>query len=116
VKARGFSVRNAIMDKRYGNGPIHDGCMDRGVPDHPAAEDPSRQGRSQGAVLRVRRMDVRGDGLQASVHEMALPTRECTPKSTWVKADRPHSLILRHTARSAKRYKNRGAIEREFGR
>jgi hypothetical protein len=47
---------------------------------------------------------------------MAVPTRERTPKSTWVKADRLHSLIPRHTARSAKRYKNRGAIEREFGR
>jgi hypothetical protein len=34
----------------------------------------------------------------------------------WIKADRLHPLILRHTTRSAKLYKSRGAIEREFGR
>jgi hypothetical protein len=31
VTARGFAVANAIMDKGYDNGPIHDGCMERGV-------------------------------------------------------------------------------------
>src|ERR1700733_11245542 len=31
AKARGFEVRTAIRDKGYDVGPIHDGCMDRGV-------------------------------------------------------------------------------------
>jgi len=31
ARERGFAVRTAIMDKGYDNGPIHDGCMDRGV-------------------------------------------------------------------------------------
>jgi hypothetical protein len=44
------------------------------------------------------------------------PTGECQPKSRWVKADRLHPLIPRETERSAKLYRSRGAIEREFGR
>jgi len=44
------------------------------------------------------------------------PTGECQPKSTWIKADRLHPLIPRHTERSAALYKSRGAVEREFGR
>jgi hypothetical protein len=31
VRERGFAVATAIMDKGYDNGPIHDGCMDRGI-------------------------------------------------------------------------------------
>jgi hypothetical protein len=31
VRERGFAVANAIMDAGYDNGPIHDGCMDRGI-------------------------------------------------------------------------------------
>jgi hypothetical protein len=44
------------------------------------------------------------------------PTGECSPASTWVKADRLHPLIPRETARSRKLYCGRGAVEREFGR
>jgi hypothetical protein len=46
---------------------------------------------------------------------VALPDRRVKPASTWVKADRLHPLIPRRTARSAKLYASRGAIEREFG-
>jgi hypothetical protein len=46
---------------------------------------------------------------------MALPIRDAR-RSRRVKADRQHSRTPRHTARSAKLYQNRGAIEREFGR
>ncbi len=31
AKARGFAMRTAIMDKGYDTGPIHDGCMERGL-------------------------------------------------------------------------------------
>ena len=44
------------------------------------------------------------------------PTGECQPKSLWVKADRMHPLIPRHTDRSNALYSSRGAVEREFGR
>jgi len=41
---------------------------------------------------------------------------ECAPASVWVKADRLHPLIPRHTERSRRLYSSRGAVEREFGR
>ena len=44
------------------------------------------------------------------------PTGECAPASTWVKADRLHSLIPRETKRWGDLYRGRGAVEREFGR
>ena len=44
------------------------------------------------------------------------PTGECKPASAWIKADRLHPLIPRHTKRSKALYSSRGAVEREFGR
>jgi len=56
------------------------------------------------------------DRLQAAGNQVRCPTGECKPKSTWIKADRLHPLIPRHTAKSSALYKSRGAVEREFGR
>jgi len=118
VRARGFNVRNAIMDKGYDNGPIHDGCNQRGI----CPVTPLRQ------TLAVKRGDHKprvcdhgewtfaGTDYKRQATKWRCPTGECTPKSTWVKADRLHPLIPRHTKRSASLYKSRGAIEREFGR
>ncbi len=44
------------------------------------------------------------------------PTGECSPASTWVKADRLHPLIPRETKRFGDLYRGRSAVEREFGR
>ncbi|MEA2189780.1 MAG: hypothetical protein QOK16_4791 [Solirubrobacteraceae bacterium] len=109
------------MGKGYDNGPIHDGCMDRGV----CPITPLRRPQPSGAITRGDHKapccehgesTFAGTDYKRQTTKWRCPTRECTPKSTWVKADRPNPLIPRHTARSAKRYKNRGAIEREFGR
>ena len=44
------------------------------------------------------------------------PTGQCTPASTWIKADRLHPLIPRETPRWKALYRGRAAVEREFGR
>jgi transposase len=44
------------------------------------------------------------------------PTGECSPKSTWVKADRANPLIPRFSKRWSDLYRGRAAVEREFGR
>jgi transposase len=115
---RGFNVKNAIMDKGYDSGPLHDGCMDRGV----CPITPLRQ---TGAVKRgdhkPRTCDhgewtFAGTDYKRQATKWRCPTGECQPKSTWIKADRLHPLIPRHTARSTALYKSRGAVEREFGR
>ena len=43
------------------------------------------------------------------------PTGECKPGSMWRKASRLHPLIPRETKRYHDLYRQRGAIEREFG-
>lgn len=78
AKARGFSAKTAIMDKGYDNGPIHDGWLHGSprLPSHAASQDACRGSwRSQAAVLRARRVDVRRDRLQAPRDEVALPHR-----------------------------------------
>jgi hypothetical protein len=44
------------------------------------------------------------------------PTGECSPKSTWVKADRANSLVPRSSKRWGDLYRGRAAVGREFGR
>jgi hypothetical protein len=61
-------------------------------------------------------VDVRRSRLQAPRHQWRCPTGECKPASAWIKADRLHPLIPRNSERSAKLYRSRGAVEREFGR
>jgi hypothetical protein len=41
---------------------------------------------------------------------------ECKPKSRWVKGSRRHPLIPRDSKRFRDLYRNRVAVEREFGR
>jgi hypothetical protein len=57
-----------------------------------------------------------GDWYKRRATKWRCPTGECQPASTWIKADRLHPLIPREPERSAKLYRSRGAIEREFGR
>ena len=43
------------------------------------------------------------------------PSGECSPASVWVKADRLHTLVPRETPRWKTIYRQRAAVEREFG-
>ena len=118
VRERGFAPRVAIMDKGYDNGPIHDGCMDRDVcPVTPLRKTPAVvRGDHKPPSCEHGEWTFAGADYKRKATKWRCPTGECQPKSTWVKADRLHPLIPRHTARSAKLYKSRGAVEREFGR
>lgn len=44
------------------------------------------------------------------------PTGECTPASRWIKEDRLHTLVPRSTPRWKELYRQRGCVERGFGR
>jgi len=44
------------------------------------------------------------------------PTGECQPGSMWRKADRLNPLVPRDSERFKKLYRQRSAVEREFGR
>jgi len=118
VRERGFNPRTAIMDKGYDNGPIHNGCMDRDI----CPVTPLRQtgrvkaGDANAPTCEHGEWTFAGTDYKRKATKWRCPTGECQPKSTWVKADRLHPLIPRHTKRSKALYSSRGAVEREFGR
>ena len=118
AKARGCEVRTAIMDKGYDVGPIHDGCMDRGVcPVTSLKESPrTERGEHKPPSCEHGTWTFAGADFKRRATKWRCPTGECQPASTWVKADRLHPLIPRETERSRKLYRSRGAVEREFGR
>jgi hypothetical protein len=118
TRGRGFNVKNAIMDKGYDNGPIHDGCNDRGVcPITPLRKTPAVvRGDHHAPTCEHGSWTFAGTDYKRKATKWRCPTGECKPASTWVKADRLHPLIPRHTARPGKLYKSRSAVEREFGR
>jgi hypothetical protein len=118
VRERGFDPRVAIMDKGYDNGPIHDGCMDRDIaPVTPLREtERVKRGEHKPPCCEHGEWTFAGADRKRRATKWRCPTGECKPASVWVKADRLHPLIPRHTERSRKLYASRGAVEREFGR
>ena len=118
VRESGFKVATAIMDKGYDNGSIHDGCMDGGVcPVTPHRRTPAvKRGDHKPRVCEHGEWTFAGTDYKRQATKWRCPTGQCQPKSTWVKADRLHPLIPRHTERSKVLYSSRGAVEREFGR
>jgi len=115
---RGFDVRTAIMDKGYDNGPIHDGCMDRGVCPVTALVNSGRvkAGEHKPPSCEHGTWTFAGADYKRKATKWRCPTGECQPASQWVKACRLHPLIPRESERSRKLYRSRGAVEREFGR
>jgi len=118
VKAGGFDVHNAIADKGYDNGPFHDGCMDRDIcPVTPLRKTGRvKAGDANAPTCEHGEWTFAGADYKRKATKWRCPTGDCKPKSVWVKADRLHPLIPRHTERSRKLYSSRGAVEREFGR
>jgi hypothetical protein len=118
AKARGFNPATAIMDKGYDTGPIHDGCMDRGIcPVTPLRETPAvKRGEQNAPTCEHGTWTFAGAHYKRRATKWRCPTGECSPASRWIKADRLHPLIPRESERSRKLYRARGAVEREFGR
>jgi transposase len=78
---------------------------------------PRRQGgQAPPAGLHPRRVDLRWADAKRQAAKWRCSTGECSPASCWIKADRLHTLIPRTSMRWKKLYRQRGAVEREFGR
>jgi hypothetical protein len=118
ARERGFEIKTAIMDAGYDSEPIHGGCMDRGLlPVTPLRERPA----SSAARTSPHAVAMVSGRSRVPTSSVALPSgavrrASASPASTWVKASRLHPLIPRESERSAKLYRSRGAVEREFGR
>ena len=118
TRERGFDPRTAIMDKGYDNGPIHNGCMDRDIcPVTPLRKTPAVvRGDHTAPCCEHGEWTFAGADYKRKATKWRCPTGGCEPASVWIKADRLHPLIPRHTERSRRLYASRGAVEREFGR
>ena len=90
TKARGFEVRTAIMDKGYDTGPIHQGCMDRGVAPVIALKETERvqRGEHLAPTCEHGTWTFSGADFKRRRTKWRCHTGICTPASVWIKADR----------------------------
>jgi DDE family transposase len=118
ARARGLSVKTAAMDKGYDIERIYSECGERAsLPLIPLRRTP--------AVVRGDHLPPKckhgtwtfaGSDYKRGAAKWRCPTGECKPASTWIKADRLHTLVPRETKRWKASYRKRAAVEREFGR
>jgi hypothetical protein len=115
---RGFVPETCAMDKGYDATAIYDACGERGIrPIIPLRMTPGvKAGKAEPPTCAHGTWTFAGSDEKRGASKWRCPTGECTPASTWVKADRLHPLVPRATARFKTLYHQRGAVEREFGR
>ncbi len=115
LRACGIQPGTVTMDKGYDVERVYhrDGRARCGA-DHPAARDARRQARRpQAADVRARRVDVRRSRPQPAGEQVALPDRRVHPG---VAVGQGRLAAPADPARVGALYKQRGAVEREFGR
>ena len=113
-----FPVERAVLDKGYDAGPVYDGCEDRGIrPIIPLKKTPAVvAGKHLPPSCEHGTWTFAGSDAKRGASKWRCPTGECKPASAWIKANRLHTLIPRSTDRFRLLYRQRGAVEREFGR
>jgi hypothetical protein len=117
VKLRGFSPEYAMLDKGYDGRLIYEACAQRGIrPIIPLRKN--SRGEQPVAVPSCEHGDwtFAGADDKRGAAKWRCPSGECTPASRWIKADRVHTLVPRDSKRWRALYRERGAVEREFGR
>lgn len=98
-----------LRDLRDLRGPQHPA-------DHPAEADLNVfQGLHNPPKCKYGTWTFAGSDIKRSASKWRCPKDQCQPGSTWVKADRLHTLIPRTTDRWKALYRERVGIEREFG-
>jgi len=118
LAARGIVPTHAMLDKGYDANTVYDECERRGI-------RPIVPLRKTGKVLAGEHKPptcehgtwtFAGSDAKRGASKWRCPTDACTPASTWIKADRLHTLVPRSTKRWGDLYRERTAVEREFGR
>ena len=118
VTARGFEPRIGILDRGYDATTIYDECEGRGIrPIIPLRETPAvKAGKAAPPKCEHGAWTFAGSDTRRGASKWRCPTGECSPASVWLKADRLHTLVPRSTDRWKATYKQRGCVERGFGR
>jgi hypothetical protein len=117
TQERGFKISTAIMDKGYDSGHIHGWCTEWGIaPIIPLKEtERVKHGAGEPPYCVHGEWTFAGADYQRKATKWRCPTGECEAKSMWLKADRLHPLIPRESKRHRDLYRQRSAVEREFG-
>jgi len=118
ARARGLAVETAAMDKGYDIERVYNECAERAcLPLIPLrATGAVKRGDHLPPTCQHGRWKFAGSDYKRGAAKWRCPTGECKPASTWIEADRLHTLIPRETKRWKASYRKRAAVEREFGR
>ena len=118
ARRRGMMAASAAMDKGYDQRTVYDQCMERDCqPVIPLRQTPDvKRGENKPPSCSHGVWTFAGADRKRGASKWRCPTGECSPASTWVKADRLHPLMPRESARWKATYRKRAAVEREFGR
>lgn len=118
LKDHRFPVEHAVLDKGYDVGPVYQDCEDRQIrPIIPLRKTPAvLAGKHLPPSCEHGTWTFAGSDARRGASKWRCPTGECRPASVWIKADRLHTLVPRSTDWFRSLYRQRGAVEREFGR
>lgn len=118
AQRRGLMAATAAMDKGYDQRTVYDQCMERDcLPLIPLRQTPDvKRGDHMPPTCAHGEWTFAGSDRKRGASKWRCPTGECKPASTWLVADRLHTLIPRSTKRWKAGYRKRAAVEREFGR
>jgi hypothetical protein len=118
AKRRGALAATAAMDKAYDNNRVYEECAEREcLPLIPLRKTKAvKEGKHLPPSCSHGEWTFAGADRKRGAAKWRCPSGECSPASTWVKADRLHPLVPRETERWKAGYRKRAAVEREFGR
>jgi len=106
------------LDKGYDVGRVYEACEQIGaVAIIPLRKTPAvKRGDHRAPECEHGTWTFAGADLKRKLTKWRCPTGECKPASRWVKASRLHPLIPRESKRWGDLYRQRGSVERAFGR
>jgi hypothetical protein len=118
ARRRGVMAATAAMDKGYDVGPVYEDCAEREcLPIIPLRETGAvKAGKHLPPECKHGTWKFAGSDRKRGASKWRCPTGECKPASTWIAADRLHTLVPRETKRWKGLYRQRASVEREFGR
>jgi len=118
ANGRGFAPSIAVLDRGYDTQALYTLLEERDIrPVIPVRQTPAvKAGKHLPPSCEHGTWTFAGSDTRRGASKWRCPSGECTPASTWLKADRLHTLIPRSTPRWKSLYHQRGAVEREFGR
>jgi Transposase DDE domain len=118
ARRRGLLANTAAMDKGYDVPRVYAECMERDcLPLIPLRQTTAvKNGEHEPPTCSHGVWTFAGCDRKRGASKWRCPTGECKPASTWIAASRLHTLVPRSTTRWKAAYRQRAAVEREFGR